>query len=54
MIANPPRSPPKKVTMKKINGPNHPNLMKQYNIKQFPTIILVIIAIKRPMHSKVN
>ena len=29
------------VTMKKINGPSHPNLMKQYKIKQFPTIILV-------------
>ena len=30
-----------KVTMKKINGPSHPKLMKQFKIKQFPTIILV-------------
>ena len=30
-----------KVTMKKINGPSHPKLMKQFKIKQFPTITLV-------------
>ena len=36
-----------KVTMKKINGPSHPTLMKQFKVKQFPTIILVTGKHKR-------
>tara|TARA_Y100000385_G_C12837257_1_gene527205 strand:+ start:67 stop:564 length:498 start_codon:yes stop_codon:yes gene_type:complete len=30
-----------KLTMKKINGPTHPKLMKKYNVDSFPTILLI-------------
>ena len=36
-----------KLTMKKINGPLHPKLMKQYEVTSFPTIVLINGSIKK-------
>ena len=33
--------------MKKINGPLHPKLMKQYEVTSFPTIVLINGSIKK-------
>ena len=31
----------RKFTLRKINGPEHTKLLKKYDVKQFPTIVVV-------------